>query len=453
MIVTTKRGKYKVGKHTSLILPQEIGEKIEQYFAPPSYYEKAIKKELSREITEAEIKASLCKVACLVLEGDTRCNISCIYCVYSGNYQFYRHHGNKQMSLQTAQKAVDFYYNQVLSPYQIERKPKMLISFYGGESLLELDTVINSVKYAKSHRDAHRVHLKFSLSTNGVLLTPEVVKRLVEEKISVAISLDGPESEHDRFRVFRNGKGTFKKIMKNVEYIKREYPDYFEKSVGFIVTIHPFHDLKKIEAFFLSQEDLFHPGNVKINDLKDDSLNNIEWMEARADLFKRKKTELQKDQWFYKKIFTEAIELVLKDRETMLLSRMNNFTRACFPGGEKLFVDPDGNLHICEKINRYFSIGNLADGFNIQKIKSILEQWRKKNLELECWKCLNLYFCSFCYASTGVDGTFVIKKEDCRKMENSLNEMIYYYLTIKEEDDEKIISNHDHDLPGFLDSL
>jgi len=198
---------------------------------------------------------------------------------------------------------------------------------------------------------------------------------------------------------------------------------------------------------------LFNAENVRINDLKFPSLTNTEWIEARKDMYMRKKKELHKDQWFYKKMFIDPIEQAIGDRETLFLTKMKNFTRSCFPGGEKLFVNPDGNFHICEKINRYFPIGNLDRGFDIQKIKSLFGQWRKKTLELECWNCLNLYLCPLCYARAGVDGTFVIKKEDCRKLEDNLSERICDYLSIKEEEDEKIGSNHDLDLPGFLDSL
>jgi len=430
-----------------------MGRKIDEYFSPPPDYEETIKEVLSKEIDDDETSGILSRLSNYILEISQDCPLFCTYCVYSGDYQYYRPHGSKGMSLQTAQKAIDFFYNQTQSPLRNERKPRLMISFYGGESLLLFDIVMNSVAYAKKHRNVERVSLQFSLSTNGVLLTPEVVKTLVENQIAVAISLDGPESEHDRFRVFKNGRGSFSKIMENVTHIKREYPNYYENSVSFIATLHPFHDLKKIEEFFLSHETLFKPEKVRVNDLKTASLTNTEWLEAREELLMQKKTKLKKDRWFYKKIFCEPIENAIGEKETKFLSTMKNFTRSCFPGSERLLIDPDGNFHICEKINRYFPIGNLDQGFDIQKIKSLFQQWRKKTLELECWKCLILYFCSFCYAGAGVDGTLVIKKEKCRELEEKLSERIYDYLMIKEEEDEKIISNHDLDVPGFLDSL
>jgi uncharacterized protein len=57
--------------------------------------------------------------------------------------------------------------------------------------------------------------------------------------------LDGPEEEHDRFRVQKNGKGSWKKIMENIKYIKSKFPEYYDKYVTFLLTLHPQHDKKK----------------------------------------------------------------------------------------------------------------------------------------------------------------------------------------------------------------
>jgi uncharacterized protein len=48
----------------------------------------------------------------------------------------------------------------------------------------------------------------------------------------ISVSLDGPEKEHNRLRVYSNGKDTFKDVMKNVGRL-------MESGYKKIVTIQP----------------------------------------------------------------------------------------------------------------------------------------------------------------------------------------------------------------------
>jgi uncharacterized protein len=58
----------------------------------------------------------------------------------------------------------------------------------------------------------------FSLVTNGVLLTPQTVKRLQPLGLrSAKVTLDGPKEVHDAFRPFKGGAGSFDTILRNVD--------------------------------------------------------------------------------------------------------------------------------------------------------------------------------------------------------------------------------------------
>ena len=59
-----------------------------------------------------------------------------------------------------------------------------------------------------------------SIITNGLLLTEEVVDRLLPSGLSgVKITLDGDRATHDRMRPLRGGQGTFDKIIENVRRV------------------------------------------------------------------------------------------------------------------------------------------------------------------------------------------------------------------------------------------
>ena len=65
-----------------------------------------------------------------------------------------------------------------------------------------------------------------SIITNGLLLTPEVVDRLLPFGLSgVKITLDGDRDTHNRMRPLRGGQGTFDRIIENIRRVAGRVPD------------------------------------------------------------------------------------------------------------------------------------------------------------------------------------------------------------------------------------
>ena len=92
--------------------------------------------------------------------------------------------------------------------------------FFGGEPLLNLPVVYYLAEHVHAAARARGVPLTISIVTNGLLLTPEVVDRLLPYGFTGAkITLDGDQAAHDRKRPLRGGQGTFDKIIANVRAI------------------------------------------------------------------------------------------------------------------------------------------------------------------------------------------------------------------------------------------
>lgn len=88
------------------------------------------------------------------------------------------------------------------------------------------------------------------MTTNSSLLDKEKADWLMQHNFKLSISLDGPEEEHDRNRVYASGKGTFKDVMKNVSYIMNKEYDR--------ITSLPIYDWKsdlfRLEKFFARED-------------------------------------------------------------------------------------------------------------------------------------------------------------------------------------------------------
>ena len=83
------------------------------------------------------------------------------------------------------------------------------------------------------------------MTTNGSLLSDSVIEYLVDNKVMLTVSLDGPKSIHDRNRHLKNGMGTYDMVMENVNKIRKRHPDYWNQ-VQYSMVMDPRNDYDEI---------------------------------------------------------------------------------------------------------------------------------------------------------------------------------------------------------------
>ena len=93
------------------------------------------------------------------------------------------------------------------------------ITFFGGEPLLNFRAIEVGVEYALERAAAIGVSLGFTITTNLTLLTPDIADFLVEHKFAVMVSLDGSENDNDRYRVTKDGHGTYAAVVRNLKML------------------------------------------------------------------------------------------------------------------------------------------------------------------------------------------------------------------------------------------
>jgi uncharacterized protein len=98
-----------------------------------------------------------------------------------------------------------------------------LIIFHGGEPLLiGLDFYKNFIKMA-SEIIPKNIEISYTMQSNGVLLTKEWCKELLNLGVFVGISLDGTPSSNNKNRVFHNGEGSYGEIIRGFNLVKEVY--------------------------------------------------------------------------------------------------------------------------------------------------------------------------------------------------------------------------------------
>jgi uncharacterized protein len=144
----------------------------------------------------------------LVLHVAHTCNLGCGYCyaeqgLYKGRAEL--------MTEDRAREYVDWLLGQA------DPEARSIgITFFGGEPLLNFDVVRIAAEHAQLRARERGVSLRFSMTTNGTLVTEEIATFLASIGCQVTVSLDGVGRVNDRLRPFHSGKGSYDLVMERI---------------------------------------------------------------------------------------------------------------------------------------------------------------------------------------------------------------------------------------------
>ncbi len=144
----------------------------------------------------------------LILLPTLNCNFSCTYC--------YEDHRNELMTQETERRLCRWMARN-LAAYKL-----VMLHWFGGEPLIRTDQLLRITSYAKSLATGCDQLLIPHVTTNGYLLNPRTVDRLVSGGIySFQVTMDGPAETHDRLRVLRSGGPTWDRVYAGVVRLVR----------------------------------------------------------------------------------------------------------------------------------------------------------------------------------------------------------------------------------------
>lgn len=118
-----------------------------------------------------------------------RCNETCVYCHAS---RADMDAVQTDMSKETAEKCVDLVFQST--------SPGVTIEFQGGEPLVNFDVVKHVVEYAKHKNETAGKTLEFTMVSNLALMDEEKLDFLLENRVQICTSIDGPKDLHDKQR-------------------------------------------------------------------------------------------------------------------------------------------------------------------------------------------------------------------------------------------------------------
>ncbi|MCI0471104.1 MAG: radical SAM protein, partial [Candidatus Aminicenantes bacterium] len=284
----------------------------------------------------------------IIFESTQDCTLRCRYCTYGGSYLHQRKNTAKYLSFDTARKTID-YIGGIIST---RSKKELIIGFYGGEPLLNFDTIEQIVDYSKKLFPGWE--LRFTVTTNGTLLEDRIIHFLVKNNFSLMVSLDGSGKNHDAKRIFPDGRGSFDLIMENMKKIKDIDNDYYQDQVSYFVTYSKDLPVADVYRFFLTDERV-NKNTVNFNYVNhlytdyynrypyDASLVNTQMGEILRTI-SEKKIQGNPLAPVEEELLNQIIDLYKKTQKR----RLSFLSGTCL-FDNRLYVDADGVFHICEK--------------------------------------------------------------------------------------------------------
>lgn len=367
----------------------------------------------------------------LVLGITENCNFRCTYCTASGKYINERTHKDANMPLHIALKSIEFFLDHA-------NRDNCYISFYGGEPLLQKDLVHECMKYVRCINP----NVRFNLQTNGYLLDGHFFKILRKFDSTISISIDGPKEIHDKGRLTASGKGTFDKVMANIEGMADVDFEYMKKkmivsitldSLKYIEDIIEFYNthpiLKNVRVYASTVNFLGLKEHLKAEKIEDLSYRNLELVQQR---YKDGKIAGILDGInFEDSLFSRWIEPLTHG------SRVSSKMVPCGPcilGGMKIFVNVKGQLMPCEKTERLPVIGDIENGFYWDVIEKMENDFLSNCSP--CRECWAISLCRLCWVNFFPDPSHQsqeFKNERCKGIRRKQKYLLKTYIDIIEK--------------------
>jgi len=375
----------------------------------------------------------------MTLQITQECNFRCSYCSYGAKeFQYQRDHSSKKMSLETAFRAIDFFVAHSTN------QSDATVGFYGGEPLLEYEKIKTIIEYAE--KKLFGKNLSFPITTNASLLTIEMARYFSEHNVSLTISLDGTPEIHDRSRKFAaTGGGTFAAIKKNLDQIKNELPEFYEKFL-FNIVVDPRYSCNNLHTLF-NEDDTFKDSQILSTLIEDFFFiekaipsnayireDNIHRFKAYLSLFGRYPTD-KVSRVAENSVFAGYSQLENNLSVAIELPDTMAPGGPCIPGGKRLFVSVNGTLYPCERVSETsdaVAIGNLSSGFDMENAIKVLNVG--KLTEEDCKGCWAIRHCTICVKQCDNNGELCaeLKRSQCEQIRQTTEAQLKEYLLLKD---------------------
>jgi uncharacterized protein len=319
----------------------------------------------------------------LVKPVSADCNLNCPYCFYSANAALYPEAKSHLMSDQVLRELIAQL--MALSPERAS------FCWQGGEpTLAGLDFYRKVVRYQSLFGIPGQT-IANSLQTNGSLIDEESAKFLARYNFLVGVSLDGPQKLHDYYRSDRAGRGSYKRVLEGVKWLRQYEVDF---NILVLLNNRNIEHPRELYRFLLEQGFTF--------------LQFIPCVERDPEKGGPAEYSITPEQYgqFLCTVFEEWTreeipEVYIRDFEDILIAYVTGKAPSCIYSrecGEYIVVEYNGDVYPCDfYVESRWLLGNLTE----QPLEEIIvgEKFaefrsRKAEMDHKCGDCSWFKYCN-----------------------------------------------------------
>jgi len=320
------------------------------------------------------------KSICLNIAHD--CNLRCKYCFAStGDFGG----GRKLMTFEVGKAAIDFLLKNCGSRRNLE------VDFFGGEPLMNFDVVKEIVRYSRAAEKVKNKNIRFTITTNALLLDAEKIDFINSEMSNVVLSLDGRREVNDLLRKTISGDGSYDLIVPKIKLLveKREQKNYYVRGTFTRENLDFTGDVLHLAELGFEQISVEPVITDDSNDLsiRKEDLPQVfaEYEKLSKEIIKLKK-EGKGFNFFHFMIDLEEGPCLIK------------LLRGCGCGNEYVAITPEGDIYPCHQFvgqNDYIMGNVMNEGEKLTAI-SIKKDFSHANIfaKKDCTKCWAKFYCS-----------------------------------------------------------
>ncbi len=322
-------------------------------------------------------RQTVVKALCLHIAHD--CNLACRYC-FAGEGEY---RGDRSlMSYEVGKKALDFLVENSGGRHNLE------VDFFGGEPLMNFDVVKKLVAYGREIEKVKDKHFRFTLTTNGVLLNDDIIDFANREMDNIVLSIDGRKEVHDHMRPFKNGSGSYDRILDKFKRVaeSRKQTKYYVRGTFTHYNLDFVKDVLSLadEGFEQISVEPVVAGPEEPYAIREEDIPVIcEGYDELAREMLRRKKEGRGFHFFHYMIDLSGGPCVYK--------RLSG----CGSGTEYLAVTPWGDLYPCHQFvgEEKFCLGNVDEGIRNTEMRDTFKLCNVYAKE-ECRNCFAKFYCS-----------------------------------------------------------
>lgn len=321
------------------------------------------------------------------------CNLDCQYCFFLAKEQLYP--GSK---FRMTDDLLETYIQQLLEAHCT---PEVTVAWQGGEpTLMGLEFFRHAVNLVEKYKKPGQTAIH-TLQTNGTRLDDEWGRFFKLHNFLIGLSVDGPQHLHDAYRVDKQGRGSFERVMQGWKILKQHNVDF-----NILCTVNAANGNYPLEVYRFFRDKLkarhiqFIPIVERINE------NGSTLVQAGNRVTERS----VKPEQFGQFLITVFDEWVRRDVGTVFIQHFDAalanwvgvtpgvciFAKTC---GQALALEHNGDLYCCDHfVEPDYKLGNIQETPMLELVASEKQrqfgQAKDSSLPQYCRQCEVRFACN-----------------------------------------------------------